>query len=523
MMLARLRRSPLGSIRFRLTAWYTLLLAGVLLVVALTVSALLERQLRGSVEDRLQATANEIGTKLLSNAEVDGSQLRFRIPRLDDPFAAQSQFIEVIDLDAQGRNEVSDQSSNLQGMRIPGPPITQDLRRPSFETVAIDGTALRVVRQPIVIGGETQAAIVVAESLAPVAQALASFRRLLAWTTVAGLGLAAVGGWLLAARALGPVDAITATAAAIAADDRADVSLAARLAVPESRDEVARLAMTFNEMLDRLQGTFATQRRFVADASHELRSPLTAIRGNVDVLALQHAREHPDGGAQDTTDALVDVRRESDRMARLLDDLLLLARADAPDAPRQAAVGAGTPVRLDQVAADAARTAEAMANGQPIVLNVAAVAVNGDADRLRQVVLILLDNALRHTPPGGEVRVDVDPPRRGTARLTVTDTGEGIAPEHLPHVFERFYRADGTRSRATGGTGLGLAIARAIVRGHGGEIALQSRLGVGTVATVDLPASAHSPDVPVDAAAPAMSTDSPGATEPVSSARVAVH
>ena len=187
----------------------------------------------------------------------------------------------------------------------------------------------------------------------------------------------------------------------------------------------------------------------------------------------------------DLATALDDIGRESARMGRLLEDLLLLARTEAPP---DAAPRAREPVRLDEIAREAVRTAGALVAGQ--TLTIAAdepITVLGDADRLLQLVLILTENALRHTPAGGDVSVVVARGLPGRARLRVSDTGEGISPEHLPHVFDRFYRADGARARATGGTGLGLAIAQAIVRAHGGEIAVESRPGQGAAFTATLP------------------------------------
>jgi signal transduction histidine kinase len=234
-------------------------------------------------------------------------------------------------------------------------------------------------------------------------------------------------------------------------------------------------------MLDRLEEAFKAQRRFIADASHELRTPLTAIRGNIDVLLRQASSGTIDSA--DLSDAMDDLRRESARMSRLIEDLLTLARSDAPPdlAARQA------PVRLDTVAEDALRIASSLTTGQRLRLDAAEpVTIYAERDRITELLLILIDNAIRHTPPGGEIVVSVE--RTGSdARVTVRDTGEGIAPEDLPYVFERFYRAGAARDRATGGTGLGLAIAQSIARLHGGEIRVTSARGAGAVFTVSLP------------------------------------
>jgi two-component system, OmpR family, sensor kinase len=323
-------------------------------------------------------------------------------------------------------------------------------------------------------------------------ETLASLRQVLLVTSALGLALVLAGCWVLAGRALRPVDRVTAAAAAIAAGDGTATSLDSRLPVPPTDDELSRLSSTFNAMLDRLQASFRAQERFVGDASHELRTPLTAIRGNVDVLTRQ-ARHTAGGLAQmDLTPALDDIRRESDRMRRLLDDLLLLARADASNGPEDTALVRRDRVLLNEIAADAVRSAEVMASGQMLELEAPrSVEIPGDADRLHQLMMILLDNAIRHTPPPGRIRVAVAATPGGQARIAVRDEGEGIAPEHLPHLFERFYRADGARGRSSGGTGLGLAIAHAICRAHGGEITVTSAPGKGATFLVTLPGDAH--------------------------------
>ena len=179
-------------------------------------------------------------------------------------------------------------------------------------------------------------------------------------------------------------------------------------------------------------------------------------------------------------------------MRRLLDDLLLLARADASNGPEDTALFRRDRVYLNEIAAEAVRSAEVLATGQTLELEAPRnVEIAGDGDRLHQLLMILLDNAIRHTPPTGRIRVAVAATPDGQARLAVRDDGEGIAPEHLPHLFERFYRADGARGRSSGGTGLGLAIAHAICRAHGGEITVTSAPGKGTTFLVTLPRDAQ--------------------------------
>jgi heavy metal sensor kinase len=471
------RRLVPGSIRFRLTAWYALLLTLVLAVLGVAVSEILASQLRNDVRDRLRTTAKEIDGAL-ETSYPDGLDSDQAAKSLE-PFADRNLYIQIVDIDNRVMQRIGPLGEGLPLGAPVSPGDTKDVER-------TDGDLL-TLRHPIVVGKgqdkRTIGAIVVGDSLEQLDAAVAELRRLLIAASVIGLGSAVIGGWLLAGRALRPVDRVTATAAAIAAGDGSASSLTTRLAVPETGDEIARLAATFNAMLDRLEASFTAQRRFVADASHELRTPLTALRGNIEVLLDRTATGQL--GPDDLPTALDDMEREGARMGRLLDDLLLLARADVPGALAPRRPGS---VRLDLVAQDALRTARSLARGQELQVDADVPAlVAGDPDRLLQLALILVDNALRHTPPGGRVTIAVAPDSGDRVRLVVRDTGEGIAPADLPHIFERFYRADRARARATGGTGLGLAIADEIARAHGGEIAVQSTPGSGSVFIVTLP------------------------------------
>lgn len=289
---------------------------------------------------------------------------------------------------------------------------------------------------------------------------------------LAGLALALLGSWAIAGRALRPVDTMIRTARTITLSR----DLSSRIAAPPHRDELGRLASTFNEMLASLEAASRAQQRFVSDASHELRAPLTAIQGNLELL-----HRHRNMPESEREEALAEVERESARLARLVSDLLVLARADAGVSLKRC------PVDLDVLVLEAYREARHLSQGQALTLDPFEPArVEGDEDRLKQLLLVLLDNALKYTPANGHVTLGLH--RRVTSvEIVVRDTGVGIAPEDLPLVFERFYRADPARSRDPGGTGLGLPIARWIVDQHDGEITLDSQLGQGTTATVRLP------------------------------------
>lgn len=276
---------------------------------------------------------------------------------------------------------------------------------------------------------------------------------------------------------LRPLRRMARTSRAIAAGD-----LSLRVPVPRGDDELTDLARAFNEMVSRLEAAFATQRRFIADASHELRSPLAALGGGVEMLVMGADRGDPEARAR----LLRLMESETARMSRLVDDLLTLTRFDAnPLGTLQRA-----PVDLHALAADVVEMTRLLAPDRDVRLEAAdtAVVVDGDTDRLRQALLNLCANARAYTPPGGTITIGVRLVGKN-AVLSVADTGEGIAPDDLPRIWNRFYRADPARARQSGqgGLGLGLAIVQAIVKAHGGSVAIESAVGVGTTVTLTLP------------------------------------
>lgn len=488
--MARIRR-PHATTRIRLTAWYATLFVLVLLALGISVEALAHNRLSADVDNRLISTGQDIGLVVQNRLATwpFPTPPRFEefVPSLGS-FASRGLLVQITDPTGKV----------VRGSEYaPGAPLVEEDAKPTGEPKLIstvwNGDPMRAVHYPIIVKDGTGqfwyvGAVIVGERLNTMQETLSSLRQVLLVTSSLGLLLALAGGWVLAGRALRPVDRVTAAAARIAAGDGTSASLEARLPVPPTDDELSRLSATFNAMLDRLQASFRAQERFVADASHELRTPLTAIRGNVDVLSRQARSPLHILSNADLTPALDDIRTESDRMKRLLDDLLTLARTDGRSDDVVNAVSRGDRVRLDSVAALAIRTAEGLAQGQRLELEAPrAVEVSGDPDSLQQLLMILLDNAIRHTPSGGRIRVAVAATNDGLARIAVRDDGEGIATEHLPHIFERFYRADGARGRSSGGTGLGLSIARAICRAHGGDITVSSAPGSGTTFVVSLP------------------------------------
>ena len=385
----------------------------------------------------------------------------------------------------------------------------------------VDGALLAIYAQPIVItprtsgrapgagatatptpSGVTTAhqsqvagVVLVAKSQEDVNGALSTLGRILLIGDLVAIFFALLGGWLIAESSLRPITTITRTASAIARDASA-AGLGTRVKYRGAKDEVGELVTTFNEMLSSLEQVANAQRRFVSDASHELRAPLTTIRGNLELL-----RQAPNLSDEDQTEIIDDAYVEAERMSTLVSDLLLLARVDAASASRGARAalldeqlsGRREAVEMDQFVMELYRSGQSHLRAlrkqiKLSVTNIAPVTVMADPGQIRQLGMILLDNAIKYTPTDGQIRLAVS--QFGPfAALTVSDTGMGMSEDDLPHIFERFYRADRARERDEHGSGLGLAIARWITETHHGEIKVESAPGKGSVFTVLLPAA----------------------------------
>lgn len=455
------------SIRLRLALWYTAFLGLMFVVFAPAVYLTLERQLLREVDLWLAPMAD----RTLGLASARSGAVTEVLPQDLDNLTSTGVHIEL--LDANG--SVVARSTNLTGRTVPvddGAFAAAWWGAPASYTTEVAGSRYRAYlvaqRGPL----EPRGFVLAARSLDEIDAALSTVRLFLLGGNLLGLLLAVAVGWLIAKRGLRPIEDITRTARAIAqAQD-----FSKRLRVRGSKDEVGRLAVTFNEMLDSLDAAYAAQRRFVADASHELRTPLTSIRSNVDIL-----RRALDAPRKDREEALADVAAEVDRMSRLTSDLLLLARADAGHRIEISGL------QLDEVVRDACRQAQTQTNGVVLELGrMDRVGVKGNQTWLKQLFLILVDNAVKYTPRGGSVTFTVERDGREVV-ARVSDTGIGIAQEDLPHVFERFYRADKARARDEGGAGLGLAIARWIADEHRGELFVESEPGEGTTFSLRLP------------------------------------
>ncbi|HEU0027915.1 MAG TPA: ATP-binding protein [Ktedonobacterales bacterium] len=422
-------------------------------------------------------------------------------------------------LDTRGRLKYLAPSLNGRVLPINYAVVAEALRgRSGAYTQRSDGALLSIYAQPIIIdsralarGGASSSTpsaaapsssvsaqqvigvVLVAKSQDDVNNALSTLLRILLVGELIAIFCATLGGWLIAENGLRPIATITRAASAIARN-ASGADLGTRVAYRGAKDEVGELVSTFNDMLAAIQETAGAQRRFVADASHELRAPLTTIRGNLELLRQAHDLPEHDRSA-----LLDDAYLEAERMTSLVSDLLLLARVDAAAAShgrgeadlREQLTGRRELVEIDQLAMDLLRAGQAQLRvlHKQIRLSVttlAPVRVMADPGQLRQLGMILLDNALKYTPNGGQIRIAVT--QTGPlASLTVSDTGIGISREDLPHIFERFYRADRARERDEHGSGLGLAIAQWIAEAHQGEVKVESEAGRGSTFTVLLP------------------------------------
>jgi signal transduction histidine kinase len=479
------------SLRLRLTLWYTGILAATLLVVSIIVYVTLSFTLNQQVSQFLGARAKQY----ISVMAVRG--LRGPDANFLRSIVAQSNPDTYADFVAPDGN-VTAYTSNLPPTGWPQDPaiVAKALRtrNTQTETLELGDAVFRVDNFPVFApdDGRPLGVLQLGRDVTQMVSSLRFLREVLILAFFGSLFVAFGAGWFLASRALRPISRVAETAQEIG--DSRDFSRRVTYSGPP--DEMGKLIGAFNDMLGHIQTAYhqienalSAQRRFVADASHELRTPLTTIRGNLGLLA--GTREV---STQDRQEALEDMASEAERMSRLVSNLLVLARADAGLHVQKG------PVRLDDIMEEVYRQARVLNESVTLRLHGPQPAeVEGSADYLKQLLLILVDNALKNTQPGG--RVDMaDPCDGGWVRLMVSDTGRGIPPEALPHIFERFYQAD--KSRSGGGTGLGLAIAKWIAEEHGGRIEATSQPGLGSTFTVWLPLAGQAPAEPPPAMTP---------------------
>lgn len=455
-------------IKYRLTLWYVALLALILVAWGAFIAVRLRTDLYDAIDQTLAVRAAQISGGFASRGEGEFADLSesslVGLPRGES--AAQ-----LVGRDGKIVEKSGDPIAAHPLLGAAG--IAEALAGRDIKATRVLGTEHERFRVlGVSLPGASSRVIVVATSTEDVDASVGRLLLLLLFSAPVALAAAGGVGWFLTRKALAPVDRMAATASQIGVEQ-----LDERLHVPPVKDELSRLALTLNGMLDRLETGVADKRRFVADASHELRTPLAVMRSEIDVSLA------PGTLAPDAVEVLESARDEVDRMSRIVENLLTLTHLDEG---RLQLLEKRVDLREVAAGAVAGLSSVAQSKGVEIAQAGGAVFVHADPEYLAQVTRNLIENAVKYTPPGGSVVVSVwqDGAEAG---LAVRDTGAGIAADVLPHIFDRFYRADASRSRDDGGSGLGLAISKEIVEAHGGHISATSELGKGSSFSVALP------------------------------------
>ena len=460
-------------LHIRLALGYTLFFALALALLSAGVYFTLQTSLQREIADTLGTSADliqqdfDLTNDTLTNYFTNPAALLRTHPPQVEGLEAPSLYIQAVAPD--GTVVVRSANTGAQTMPIDKLGRQAALAGTSTTTVATLGSAsILMLTRPLSADGVIVGTLQVAHPLRELERTLRLLLiSLLLTNTFALFAAVRAGGWL-AQRALAPVGQIAATARQIV---RAE-DLTQRVPPTTADDEIGQLSRTINEMLGRLETLFTAQKRFVADVSHELRTPLTALQGNLELLRRNGERDLA---------LVLSAQREVQRLVRLTNDLVVLAQADN-GLPLRCA-----PIALDELVLDVVRDLRPLAGDVALVPEISEqVAFNGDYDRLKQVLINLVANGVQHTPAGGRVVVALEA-GPGEARLQVRDNGSGIAPADLPHIFDRFYRAEQARSRSNGGAGLGLSIVQRIVAAHGGQVNVTSVVGSGTTFSVMLP------------------------------------
>ena len=440
------------SIRTRLTLWYLVFIVVLLLIFSSVAYFMLDYNLYQNLDSSLQTLSNAVitsGTPLKSNEVLV-------------VFSSSGALVEQDGTVAVNTTKLSGYVKQT---------LTGKITYLNTSTTGNEGIRLYAVPVPNVFSNQVYV-VIVGQTTTEISGVLHTFIYVIVFAMVGVILLAGLGGLFLAERALKPVQQITKTAQNIEGSD-----LSQRIDV-KTDDELGRLAATLNEMIGRLEESFNRQRQFTADASHELRTPLAIMQAEA-TLALSKERT-----SDDYRKSLETISQESDYMSSVISKLLFLARSDAG---KEQLNFEG--VELKELITGLSANIEALAQDKGIKFAVDAkeeLTVNGDKVKLRQLFINILENAVRYTPADGRISVSLVK-QESNAVVSISDTGIGIPPEHLPHIFERFYRVDKARTRADGGVGLGLAIAKIIAESHKGTIAVTSEVGKGTTFTISLP------------------------------------
>jgi heavy metal sensor kinase len=469
------------SLSFRLVTWYAGLLTLVFVLLGAITFAAVANDLESNARANQTRRARQIADTLLQGISPSGEgELAASVEKLYAP-AANDRFIRITRAD--GRVLYQSGAPRDRSFTADVPPLDAFPAQASWRKVHLpSGTSLVVATVSHRAADGTRYGVEVGTSTAPVDAALARLLVVLATGLPITVLLAVAGGFFLVRRSLEPVERIARKAEAITQH-----SLSERLPVTQTGDELERLSISLNHMISRLEEAVQGSKRLVADASHELRTPLTVLRGELEGM-MDDAELTP--GMREMLGSMLE---EVERLAAVVDGLLALSRLDAGE-------GRSGWVKFDlaELVATTADQMSLLAEDKGIVVACEAprsVSVSGDRARLKQVVVNLLDNAIKYTPNGGTVRLKVAS-RDGEALFEVTDTGIGIPREALPHVFERFFRVERSRSREQGGAGLGLSIVKSICAAHGATVEVQSSPEQGSRFLMRLPLALSTPEQP---------------------------
>jgi two-component system OmpR family sensor kinase len=434
------------------------------------------RALYTRIDDTLHAVV-QIAHTSLTNDLNEGQDAADAARSTATELASRQTLLAIYD----GRGRLLAEAGREDDIAIPLPPIADiplhdDLMMTIVEADDLDDRHRLAIRWVDIAGFDAEFVIVAGTSLESTDEELESLRGILVYLVPLSLIVAGIGGWFLAGRSLSPVVAMADQARQIGV-----ANLSERLPVANPRDELGKLAETFNSLLARLEGSLVQQRQFMADASHELRTPLTTAR-----TAATVALQQPTRNEADYRDTLAIIEQETTRLSRIVDDMFTLARADAGSYPVRA-----MPMYLDEVVDEVVRAIRVVASTRGISITDSAyrpAPLTGDEDLIRRLILNIADNAVRYAPSGSAVRIALDLTGNHYA-ISVSDDGPGIPAEIRPRIFERFYRVDAARTHGKdGGAGLGLALARWIARVHGGDVDLAASSRAGSTFVITLPA-----------------------------------
>jgi len=460
------------SIRFRLTVWYAGLLALLLLLFGASTYLGLRHYLNQTLNESLGRQARQIGESFLIDVATGGEG--YVISEINEHYAPElnNRFVRLTRADGSVlyvSGKPKESRFDPSAVAAVGAPVDRDFVREAH----VPGGVLLIYTHPFTERTGQHFLIEVGAPYEQVEVVLYGLLLALALGLPLTVIVAISGGWLLMRQALNPVDEITRGAEQITSRN-----LSQRLPIARTGDELERLSAALNRMIERLEESFLYVSRFTADASHELRTPLTILRGELEA-AVEQSQPAPE-----LRETIGSALEETERLSRIVESLMAISRLDAGEARMELDT-----LDLSELAATTTEQMRLLAEDKNIALRCESdkqVSVEGDRARLKQVIVNLVDNAIKYTPAGGHVGVKVGG-SNGSAVLEVSDNGVGIPPEALPHIFERFYRADKARSRQMGGAGLGLSIIKAIVTAHGGQVRVESVEGEGSRFLIELP------------------------------------